>query len=151
MRKKVRLLLNDVGAHSEEVVVELLHGLAKKQGMLFAKRSDLQLSVAQSMAIRDHVGTGTKCLTRALSEVSDEVKSQLKEGDRVLAIEEEVAKDANRLQSAGTEIGEYNLILGGLNEFVEILKTRKGLDGKRPQSDLEYAFWRSVESRAGGS
>ena len=64
MKKKVRLLLNDVGAHSDEIVVELLRGLAKKQGMLFAKRSDLQLSVAQSMAIRDHVGTGTNGLYR---------------------------------------------------------------------------------------
>jgi len=58
-------LLNDVGSHGEEVVVELLRGgLAKKQGILFAKKSDLQQSVAQSMVIRDHVGTRTNCLYR---------------------------------------------------------------------------------------
>ena len=73
-----------------------------------------------------------ECLARALSEVSVEVSSQLKERARILAIEEEAATDASRLKTAETEIGEYNLILGGLGEFVEILKTRKGLDGKRP-------------------
>ena len=87
-------------------------------------------------------------MTRALSEVNVEVGSQLEERARILAIEEEAAKYANRLQTAVTEIGEYNLILGGLSEFVEILKTRKGLDGKRPQSDLEYTFgsqWNLVQ------
>jgi len=90
-----------------------------------------------------------ECLTRALSEVSVEVSSQLTERARILALEEDTSKDANRVQTAETEISEYNLILGGLSEFVEILKPRKILDGKRPQSDLEYAFWKSVESRAG--
>ena len=55
-------LLEDARLHGEEVVVELLCGLTKKQCMLFAKKSDLKLSVAQSMAIRDHVGTGTNSL-----------------------------------------------------------------------------------------
>ena len=40
-------------------------------------------------------------------------------------------KDTNREQTAVTEIGEYNLILGGLNEFQEVLKTRKYLEEKR--------------------
>ena len=89
-------------------------------------------------------------MTRALSEVSVEVISQLKERARILGLEEDSAKDANRVQTAETEIGDYNLILGGLSEFQEILKTTKSLEGKKPQSDLEYAFWKSVESRAGG-
>ena len=49
-----------------------------------------------------------------------------------------------------TEIGEFNLILEGLREFMVILKASNKLEGKRPQSDLEYALWKAVESRAGG-
>jgi len=49
-----------------------------------------------------------------------------------------------------TEVGDYNLIIRGLNEFQEVLKDGETLEGKRPQSDLEYAFWKCVESRAGG-
>ena len=79
-----------------------------------------------------------------------EVISQLKERARILGLEEDSAKDANRVQTAETEIGDNNLILGGLSEFREILKTTKSLDGKRPPSDLEYAFWKSVKSGAGG-
>ena len=56
-------------------------------------------------------------LTRALSEVSVEVISQLKERARLLGLEEDSAKYANRVQTAETEIGDYNLILGGLSEF----------------------------------
>ena len=89
-------------------------------------------------------------MTRSfLSEVSAEVISQLKERARIFGLEEDTAKDANRVQTAETEIGDYNLILGGLSEFQEILKTREYLEWKRPQSDLEHEFWKSVESRAG--
>ena len=49
-----------------------------------------------------------------------------------------------------TEIGEYNLILEGLKEFQGVIKARNNLDGKRPHSDLEYALWNTVKSRAGG-
>jgi hypothetical protein len=76
--------------------------------------------------------------------------TQLRERARLLTIEEETATDARRHQISVTEVGDYNLILGGLNEFQEVLKARKTLEGKRPQSALEYAFWKSVESRAGG-
>jgi len=74
----------------------------------------------------------------------------LRERARLLTIEEETAKDARRHQISMTEVGDYNLILGGLNEVQEVSKARKTLEGKRSQSDLEYAFWKSVESRAGG-
>ena len=57
-------VMKEVGMHGEEVVIELLRAIAKKQGMLFAKRSDFELSVAQSMAVRDHVGAGTNGLAR---------------------------------------------------------------------------------------
>ena len=42
-------LLDGIGSHREEVVIELLRGLAKKQGMLFPKKmSDLQLSLLRA-------------------------------------------------------------------------------------------------------
>ena len=45
-----------------------------------------------------------------------------------------------------TEIGEFNLILEGSREFMAIRKASNKLEGKRPQSDLEYAIWKAVES-----
>ena len=50
-------------------------------------------------------------MTRALSEVSVEVASQLKEQAKILGVEEDTEKYANRVQSAVTEIGDYNLII----------------------------------------
>ena len=38
----------------------------------------------------------------------------------------------------------------GLDEFLGILKAKNKVDGKRPQSCLEFAFWRAAELRAGG-
>jgi len=54
-------LLDDAGPYGQEVVVELLRTLAKMQGMVFGNRSDFQLSVsvAQSVVMCDHIGTGT--------------------------------------------------------------------------------------------
>ena len=52
-----------------------------------------------------------ECLTRALSEVSVEVASQLKEQAKILGVEEDTEKYANRVQSAVTEIGDCNLII----------------------------------------
>jgi len=49
-----------------------------------------------------------------------------------------------------SDIGEYNLILEGLKECQDILKSKNKLDGKRPQSSLECTFWKSVGSCAGG-
>jgi len=49
-----------------------------------------------------------------------------------------------------TELGDYNQIVGGLSEFQEALKGIGNVDSKRAQSDLEYALWRCIESRAGG-
>ena len=45
-----------------------------------------------------------------------------------------------REHTALTEIGEYNLILQGLKEFQDVLKAKNALDGKRPQSSLEFAL-----------
>ena len=64
LRKRMMEVMKEVGMHGEEVVIEILHIIAKKHGMLFAHQSDFELSVAQSMAVRDHVGTGTNGLAR---------------------------------------------------------------------------------------
>ena len=63
------------------------------------------------------------CLTRTLSEGNVEV-----ERARLLTLKEDTAKDARRHQISVTEVGDYNLILGGLNEFQELLKARKTLE-----------------------
>ena len=68
------------------------------------------------------------CLTRALSERDVEMTTQLRERARLLTIEEETAIDARRQQISVTEVGDYNLILGGLNEFQEVLKARKKIE-----------------------
>ena len=64
IRKRVSWLVNDIGSHGEALAIELLKALCKKEGMIFAPRSDFQLSVAQSLVLRDHVGTGTNGLYR---------------------------------------------------------------------------------------
>jgi hypothetical protein len=64
IRKRVSSLVNDIGSHGEALAIELLKALCKKEGMIFAPRSDFQLSVAQSLVLRDHVGTGTNGLYR---------------------------------------------------------------------------------------
>ena len=63
MRKRMMAVMKEVGMHGEEVVIDILRSIAKKHGMLFAKQSDFEIVVAQSMAVRDHVGTGTNGLT----------------------------------------------------------------------------------------
>jgi len=42
-------------------------------------------------------------------------------------------------------------IAAGLKEVEEVLKTRKNLEGKMPQSSLENSLCKSVESRTGGN
>ena len=53
--------------------------------------------------------------------------------------------DAHRKQSSITKIGEFNLIIEGLKEFMVILKAINKLEGKSHQSDLEYTLWGAVE------
>ena len=64
---------------------------------------------------------------------------------------EKAAQDALREQTTLTEMGDYNLILQGLKELRDVLKAKHALDGKRPQSSLEFALWMAVESQAGGT
>ena len=78
------------------------------------------------------------------------VKLQMKEQADQLGRNEDQKWAEHRQKTSRTEIGEFNLIIEGLREFTVILKTSNKLEGKRPQSDLEYALWKAVESRAGG-
>jgi len=127
-------------------------GKAKIVEVKTAKKSSAYLGPCDAIdkQIRKLRKGRKECLTRALSERNVELSSQLREQARLLAIEEERATDAKKEQMSVTEVGDYNLIIGGLNEFQEVLNSRKTLQGKRPQSALEYAFWKSVEARAGG-
>jgi len=58
IKRRLSSLVNVIGSDGEDLTVELLRALAKKEGMIFAKKSDFQLSVAQSLVLRDHVDTG---------------------------------------------------------------------------------------------
>ena len=66
--------------------------------------------------------------------------AQFKDQTRLVGMEETLARDALREQTSLTEVGDYNLLLTGLKEFEEVLKARKSVEGKRPQSSVEYAF-----------
>ena len=68
----------------------------------------------------------------------------------VLDAEEEAANEELRELSGRTAIGSHNLILSGLKEFEDVLKTRPKKDSKRPQSDLQFVLWKAIETRAGG-
>jgi hypothetical protein len=62
----------------------------------------------------------------------------------------EAANEELRNHSETTAIGPYNLIHAGLREFEDVLKSRPKKDSKRPESDLEFVLWKSIETRAGG-
>ena len=49
------------------------------------------------------------------------------------------------------DFGTYNLITAGLKDFEELLKARPKKLGKRAESDLEFALWKTIESCAGVS
>ena len=48
------------------------------------------------------------------------------------------------------EIRDYNLIVQGLKEFQDVFKFKNVLKGKILQSSLDFAFWKALETRAGG-
>ena len=62
----------------------------------------------------------------------------------------EALEDQLRDISAGTSLGNYNLIATGLEEFKGVMSEHRKKDSKRPQSDLQFVLWKSIESRAGG-
>ena len=117
-----------------------------------AKKSSVTSAESRSIATRIRQIRKQKkdCEVRAEREQIVELRSQFHEEAKQLGATEEAEKDALREQTALTEIGDYNLILQGLKEFQDVLKAKNALDGKRPQSSLEFALWKAVESRAGG-
>ena len=91
-----------------------------------------------------------ECDKKADNEMDKGTSDQFREHADNYRVQEESAKEEFRFQAESTELGEYNLILAGLCEFEGVLKAKNALDGKRPKSALEYALWKSIESRAGG-
>ena len=67
-----------------------------------------------------------------------------------LATEEDVYVEELRDISEKSILGNYNLIHAGIKELEEVLKTRPKKQSKRPESDIQYVLWKSIESRAGG-
>jgi len=51
IRKRLAQVVDDVGSHGEDLIVELLRMLAKKEGVMLTKKTDLQLSVAQEIRL----------------------------------------------------------------------------------------------------
>ncbi len=66
--------------------------------------------------------------------------------------EEDDHQEELRNLSESSRLGEYNLIVVGLEEFKDALKNLppKNKDSKRPESDLQFVLWRGIETRAGG-
>ena len=67
-----------------------------------------------------------------------------------LSVQEETILEELREMSSGTMLGNYNLIHAGTKDFLEVLKARPKKNSKRPESDLQFVLWRTIESRAGG-
>lgn len=67
-----------------------------------------------------------------------------------IQVQLEAANEELRNHSETTSMGAYNLIHAGLREFEDVLKSRPKKDSKRPESDLEFVLWKTIETRAGG-
>ena len=68
----------------------------------------------------------------------------------MLDSKQEAANKELRELSETTVIDSYNLILAGLKELENVLKTRPKKDSNRPESDLQFVLWKAIETRAGG-
>ncbi len=81
---------------------------------------------------------------RAITTTEDEaLKATLQDN-------EERLKEQLQDISERSSVGSYTLIAAGLVELKDVLKEKKKVDTKRPQSDLQFVLWKAIESRAGG-
>ena len=64
IQKIVSQMLGEVEGWDQDLVIQMLKALGRKLGLFFAKHDELQMSVAESVVLRDHVGTGTNGLYR---------------------------------------------------------------------------------------
>ena len=71
------------------------------------------------------------------------------EYDVLWAEEDNCRRDLAEL-AANEEFGTWNLIHAGLKSLGGLLKARPKTDGKRAESDLEFALWKTPESQAKG-
>ena len=69
-----------------------------------------------------------------------------------LRSEEEVIQKELRELSDKTDMGFYNLILGGYEDLPVVLNARpaKTKKSKRPENDINFGVWTMIEARAGG-
>jgi len=68
----------------------------------------------------------------------------------VLRAEEDDCRGDLAELAANADFGTWNLIHAGLKSLEGLLKARPKTDGKRAESDLEFALWKTLETRAGG-
>jgi len=121
--------------------------MAVDVGINAAKMSSV--SLADSMIITSRIRQICKqkkeCETRAQTEQIAKLRIKFSDQAKQLGVVEEAAIDALSENTALAEIGEYNLILQVLKEFQDVLNAKCVLAGRRPQSTLEFALWKSVE------
>jgi hypothetical protein len=92
----------------------------------------------------------TRCEKKVMVESDAVRKSALVTLAEKLRRDEEEALKEMVDHAKDSDLGDYYQLLGGLREFLEALKGIHSSESKRAQSDLEYALWKCVESRAGG-
>jgi len=92
----------------------------------------------------------TRCEKKVVMEMDPVRKSALVTTAEKLRTEEEEALKEMVHHARDTDLGDYYQLLGGLRELAEALKGVNSTESKRAKSDLEYALWKCVESRAGG-
>ena len=59
-------------------------------------------------------------------------------------------RDERIAHAQSNDVGEYNIILAGLKEIKTTMTECNKAESKRAHSDLEYAYWKALESRAKG-
>jgi hypothetical protein len=92
----------------------------------------------------------TRCEKKVVVESDAFRKSALVALAEMLRRDEEEALKEMVHHARDTDLGGYYQLLGGLRELAEALKGVNSTESKRAKSDLEYALWKCVESRAGG-
>jgi len=64
LKKQANHMLSLCGIEDNDVIIALFKAIAKKKGLFIAERSNLSLSTAQSVALRDHVKSSNNDLLR---------------------------------------------------------------------------------------
>ena len=92
--------------------------------------------------------TGTPALAAVRKRIRQPM-TQEGEYDVLRAEEDDCRGDLVEL-AANADFGTWNLIHAGLKSLEGLLKARPKTDGKRAESDLEFALWKTLETRVDG-